>query len=237
MSEQIYSKNAIIELLEKDPKKVEKIIIEKGYKSDKIGKILDLCNTNSVRYDILPSIAAYQAQGERSGVVAVISSFTYIDFNDIDLFETKSIVILDEIEDPHNFGAIVRTAAASGTEVVIIPDRNAAQVTETVINVSAGTIFKIKISRVKNIAACMEALKKNGFWITGTDMDGSSNYSEYDYTGKSAIVIGNEGKGLRRLVKEKCDDVVRIDLVNGVESLNASVAAALILFERKRKNP
>lgn len=236
MSEQIFSKNAIIELLEKDPKKVEKIVIEKGYKSDKINKIIELCKANSVRFDILPSLQSFQSSGERTGVAAVISSFTYIEFNDIDLFETKSVVILDEVEDPHNFGAIVRSAAASGTEVVIIPDRNAAQVTETVISVSAGTIFKIKICRVKNISACMEALKKNGFWITGTDMDGSSNYSEYDYTRKSAIVIGNEGKGLRRLVKEKCDDIVRIDLVNGVESLNASVAAALILFERKRKN-
>jgi len=236
MTELITGKNAIIELLEKDPKKIEKIVIEKGYKSDKIGKILDLCNVKSVRYDILPSIAAYQAQGERSGAVAVMTPFEYTEFNDIDLFETRNIVILDEIEDPHNFGAIVRTAAASGADLIIIPDRNAAQVTETVINVSAGTIFKIRISRVKNIASCMETLKKNGFWITGTDMDGSSNYSDYDYTNKSVIVIGNEGKGLRRLVKEKCDDVVRIDIMNGVESLNASVAAALVLFERKRKN-
>ena len=165
-----------------------------------------------------------------------MTPFEYTEFGDVDLFEAKNIVILDEIEDPHNFGAIVRTAAASGADLIIIPDRNAAQVTETVINVSAGTIFKIRISRVKNIASCMETLKKNGFWITGTDMDGSSNYSDYDYTDKSVIVIGNEGKGLRRLVKEKCDDVVRIDIMNGVESLNASVAAALVLFERKRKN-
>ncbi|HAQ62501.1 TPA: 23S rRNA (guanosine(2251)-2'-O)-methyltransferase RlmB [Candidatus Delongbacteria bacterium] len=236
MSELITGKNAIIELLEKDPKKIEKIVIEKGYKSDKIGKILDLCNSKSVRYDILPSIAVYQAPGERSGVAAVMTPFEYTEFGDVDLFEAKNIVILDEIEDPHNFGAIVRTAAASGADLIIIPDRNAAQVTETVINVSAGTIFKIRISRVKNIASCMETLKKNGFWITGTDMDGSSNYSDYDYTDKSVIVIGNEGKGLRRLVKEKCDDVVRIDIMNGVESLNASVAAALVLFERKRKN-
>ncbi len=236
MSELITGKNAIIELLEKDPKKIEKIVIEKGYKSDKIGKILDLCNSKSVRYDILPSIAVYQTPGERSGVAAVMTPFEYTEFGDVDLFEAKNIVILDEIEDPHNFGAIVRTAAASGADLIIIPDRNAAQVTETVINVSAGTIFKIRISRVKNIASCMETLKKNGFWITGTDMDGSSNYSDYDYTDKSVIVIGNEGKGLRRLVKEKCDDVVRIDIMNGVESLNASVAAALVLFERKRKN-
>ena len=236
MSELITGKNAIIELLEKDPKKIEKVVIEKGYKSDKIGKILDLCNAKSVRYDILPSIAAYQAQGERSGAVAVMTPFEYTEFDHVDLFEAKNIVILDEIEDPHNFGAIVRTAAASGADLIIIPDRNAAQVTETVINVSAGTIFKIRISKVKNIASCMETLKKNGFWITGTDMDGSSNYSDYDYTNKSVIVIGNEGKGLRRLVKEKCDDVVRIDIMNGVESLNASVAAALVLFERKRKN-
>jgi len=237
MSEQIYGNNAIIELLEKDPKKIEKVLIEKGYHSDKIGKILDLCKLNSVRFDILPSLVSYQRTGEKSGAVAFITSFSYYEFNDLDLGLVKNLVILDEIEDPHNFGAIIRSAAASGTEAVIIPERNSAQVTDTVINVSAGSIFKIKISRVKNIANCIEILKKNGFWVVGADMDGSSDYKNFDYTVRSAVIIGNEGKGLRRLVKEKCDDIVRIDLENGVESLNASVAAALILFERRRKIP
>ncbi|MBU4486470.1 MAG: 23S rRNA (guanosine(2251)-2'-O)-methyltransferase RlmB [Candidatus Delongbacteria bacterium] len=237
MAEQIYGNNAIIELLERDPKKIEKVLVEKGYKSDKIGTIIELCKAKNVRYDVLPSLASYQSSKEKAGVVAIVSSFAYFDLNDADFNYINNIVVLDEIEDPHNFGAIVRTAAASGVDIIIIPDRNAVQVTDTVINVSAGTIYKIKISRVKNIASCMETLKRKGFWITGTDMDGSSNYSDYDYTNRSAIVIGNEGRGLRRLVKEKCDDIVRIDLENGVESLNASVAAALVLFERKRKTP
>lgn len=235
MTEQINSKNAIIELLEADPKKIAKVVIEKGLKGDKINRIIELCKSNSVRFDLVP--AKEGARGdERTGVYALISSFEYTDLNDLSLSEIKCAVILDEIEDPHNFGAIVRTAAASGAGAVIIPDRNAAQVTETVIAVSAGTIYKIKVCRVKNIAVAIEKLKESGFWITGTDMDGSADYKNYDFTAKAAIVIGNEGKGLRRLVKEKCDDIVRIDLSNGVESLNASVAAALILFEVKRKN-
>ncbi len=235
MTEQINSKNAIIELLEADPKKIAKVVIEKGLKGDKLNRIIELCKSNSVRFDLVP--AKEGARGdERTGVYALISSFEYNDLNDLDLSEIKCAVILDEIEDPHNLGAIIRSAAASGAGAVIIPDRNAAQVTETVIAVSAGTIFKIKICKVKNIAAAIDKLKDNGFWITGTDMDGSEDYKNYDFTGKAAIVIGNEGKGLRRLVKEKCDDIVRIDLTNGVESLNASVAAALILFEVKRKN-
>lgn len=235
MAEQIYGNNAIIELLERDPKKIEKVLVEKGYKSDKIGTIIDLCKAKNVRYDVLPSLAAYKNANEKAGVVAIVSSFAYFDLKDADFNYIKNVVILDEIEDPHNFGAIVRTAVAAGVDIIIIPDRNAAQVTDTVINVSAGMIYKIFISKVKNISSSIELLKQNGFWITGTDMDGPSNYTDYDYTNRSAIIIGNEGKGLRRLVKEKCDDIVRIDLDNGVESLNASVAAALVLFEIKRK--
>ncbi|HQO10318.1 MAG TPA: 23S rRNA (guanosine(2251)-2'-O)-methyltransferase RlmB [Clostridiales bacterium] len=235
MTEQINSKNAIIELLEADPKKIAKVVIEKGQKGDKLNRIIELCKANFVRFDLVPAKEGARGE-ERTGIYAIITSFEYADLNDLDMSIIKCAVILDEIEDPHNLGAIIRSAAASGAEVVIIPDRNAAQVTETVIAVSAGTIYKIRICRVKNIASAIDRLKENGFWITGTDMNGSADYKDYDYTNKAAIVIGNEGKGLRRLVSEKCDDMVRIDLDNGVESLNASVAAALILFEVKRKN-
>jgi 23S rRNA (guanosine2251-2'-O)-methyltransferase len=233
MSEYITGKNAIIELLQKDPKRILKVVVEKGFRSDKTGDILDLCRQKGVRFDIVPVVSVPGAEGR--GIAAMVSPFDYSDLDEIDLGAVRAAVILDGIEDPHNFGAIIRSAAASGCGLVIIPERNAAQVTETVITVSAGTIYKIKVCRIKNIAAGMEKLKDNGFWITGTDMEGSSDYSDYDYTKKSAIVIGNEGKGLRKLVREKCDDVVRIDLLNGVESLNASVAAALILFEMKKK--
>lgn len=233
MTEQIYGNNAIIELLENDPLKIERVIIEKGYKSDKISIVLDLCRQKGVRFDIVPSLSSYNASGK--GVIALMSGFNYAVPEDLDWNYIRSVVILDGIEDPHNLGAIVRSAAGAGFDLVAIPERNASGVTDTVINVSAGTVFRINIARIKNISSFIEMLKKNGFWITGTDMDGLSDYSDYDYTEKSAVVIGNEGRGLRRLVKEKCDDVVRIDLENGVESLNASVAAALILFERKKK--
>jgi 23S rRNA (guanosine2251-2'-O)-methyltransferase len=233
MTEQIYGNNAITELLENNSSGIDRVIIEKGFKSDKISSILDLCRQKGVRFDIVPSLSSFNAAGK--GVIALTTGFNYTVPEDLDWNYIRSVVILDGIEDPHNLGAIIRSAAGSGFDLVAIPERNASGVTDTVINVSAGTIFKISIARIKNISSFIEMLKKNGFWITGTDMDGRCDYSDYDYTEKSAIVIGNEGRGLRRLVKEKCDDVVRIDLENGVESLNASVAAALILFERKKK--
>jgi 23S rRNA (guanosine2251-2'-O)-methyltransferase len=233
MSEYLTGKNAIIELLQKDPKRIVKVIVEKGYRSDRTGDILDLCRKNGVRFDIVPSVTVPGAEGR--GIAALVSPYEYADLDELHLSSFRAVLILDGIEDPHNLGAIIRSAAASGCGLVIIPERNAAQVTETVINVSAGTVYKIAVAKVKNIAAAMDRLKENGFWITGTDMDGEREYTDYDYTVKSAIVIGNEGKGLRRLVREKCDDVVRIDLENGVESLNASVAAALILFEMKKR--
>ena len=231
--EQITGNNAIIELLENDPSKVERVIVEKGHKSEKTGVIIDLCKRKKIRFDIIPDLTSYTAKGK--GCIAVIKEYEYTDIDEIDWNYIDSVVILDEIEDPHNLGAIIRSAAASGFGLIIIPERNSASVTDTVIKVSAGTVFKIKIARVKNIANSILRMKKEGFWITGADIDGNSDYASYDYTGKSAIVIGNEGRGMRKLVKEKCDDTVRIELSNGVESLNASVAAALILFERKKK--
>ena len=171
------------------------------------------------------------SKNEHANVVALISNFQYKDIHSVIFSDNSKVVVLDNIEDPHNLGAIIRSAAGSGAEAVIIPERNAAQVTDTVINVSAGTIFKIDVIRVKNIAQTLSLLKDLGFWVIGTDMKADKDFREFDYSAKSAIVIGNEGKGMRRLVREKCDDLIRIDLKNNVESLNASVAAALVLFE------
>ena len=231
--EQISGNNAIIELLENDPSKVERVIVEKGFKSDKIGTVIHLCRKKKVRFDVIPDLASYASKGK--GCIAIIKEYRYFDLDETDWNYTDSAVILDEIEDPHNLGAIIRSAAAAGFDLVIIPERNCASVTEAVINVSAGTVYKIKIARVKNIAAAIMRLKKEGFWITGTDMKGNADYTDYDFTDRAAVVIGNESRGMRKLVKEKCDDIVRIELSNGVESLNASVAAALVLFERKKK--
>ncbi|MCK5760126.1 MAG: 23S rRNA (guanosine(2251)-2'-O)-methyltransferase RlmB [Candidatus Delongbacteria bacterium] len=220
--------------MENDPSKIEKVLIAKGAKNEKTDKIIDLCKKYSVRFDLVPlqKVNSFlKGKSDHINVVALMSNFKYKDIHSVIFSENSKIVVLDNIEDPHNFGAIIRSAAGSGAEAVIIPERNAAQVTDTVINVSAGTIFKIDVIRVKNIAQTLGLLKDLGFWVVGTDMKAEKDFREIDYSAKSAIVIGNEGKGMRRLVREKCDDLVRIDLKNNVESLNASVAAALVLFQ------
>ncbi|MDA3837994.1 MAG: 23S rRNA (guanosine(2251)-2'-O)-methyltransferase RlmB [Candidatus Delongbacteria bacterium] len=237
MSEIIHGNNPVIELLENDSSKIEKVLIVKTSKSDKINKVIELCKAKGIRFDLLPAekVNSYLERNEHTNVLAMISDFKYKNLQEVIFSDNSKVVVLDNIEDPHNFGAIIRSIAGSGAEAVIIPDRNAAQVTDTVVKVSAGTIYKINVIRVKNIAQTLDKLKDMGFWIVGTDMDGDKDFREFDYSAKSAIVIGNEGKGMRRLVREKCDDLVRIDLKNNVESLNASVAAALVLFEATKK--
>ncbi len=230
MSEKITSKNAVIELLNSEPSRIEKVVLDRGLKGPKADEIIRLCKENKVRFDFSPD----RGRGEGSGITAFVSGFRYSVLEQLDLSAEDTVVILDGIEDPHNLGAIARSAAAAGCGVMVIPERNSASVTDVAVSSSAGNIFKLKVCRVKNIAHAIDHLKDNGFWVTGTDMNGTPLFAGYDFTGKSAIVIGSEGKGLRQLVKEKCDDIVSIELENGVESLNASVAAALVMFERKR---
>lgn len=232
MTEKITSKNAVIELLRSDPSRIEKIVIDKGLKGPKIEEMVNLCREKKIRYDFAPE----SGRGEAGGITAFVSEFRYARLDEIDLVAEDCAVVLDGIEDPHNLGAIARSAAAAGCGVLIIPERNSASVTDAAVSASAGNIFKLKVCRVKNVVQALEYLKEMGFWVTGTDMDGRPLFEGYDFTKKAAIVIGSEGKGLRHLVKEKCDDIVSIELENGVESLNASVAAALVLFERKRNS-
>lgn len=140
------------------------------------------------------------------------------------------IVMLDHIEDPHNFGAIIRTCEAAGVSGIIIPNDRSVSVNATVIKTSVGTCDNVKIVRVTNLNKTIEYLKKNGYWIFGTDMDGTS-YDELDYKGKTCIICGNEGKGMSKLVRDNCDFIASIPMNGKVNSLNASVATAIILFE------
>jgi len=166
------------------------------------------------------------------GIIAYISPFKYSTLEKLDCSNDNSkIIILDNIEDPHNLGAIIRTAVATGIDAVIIPDRNSATVNDTVIKTSSGTVFNIPVVKVKNITNTINFLKEKEYFVVGTDVEKGLDYRKYNFTGKRAIVIGNEGKGIRRLVKDNCDDLVYIPLSNGVDSLNASVAAALLMFE------
>jgi 23S rRNA (guanosine2251-2'-O)-methyltransferase len=170
------------------------------------------------------------------GVVAVVPTKQYVD---IDLIlnvgrqrdQKGFVLLLDEVEDPQNLGALVRTAECAGAHGVIIPKHHAASVTTAVVKASAGATEHVAMARVTNVVNAMEELKGEGFWVVGLDMAGEELYTNIDYTVPIAVVVGREGKGIRRLVKEHCDKLVRIPLYGKIDSLNASVAGALVLYE------
>ncbi|MCX6143879.1 MAG: 23S rRNA (guanosine(2251)-2'-O)-methyltransferase RlmB, partial [Ignavibacteriales bacterium] len=148
--------------------------------------------------------------------------------------ESPFLLVLDGSEDPHNVGALIRTAECAGVHGVILPKHHAATLNETVAKASAGASLHLPAAKVTNIASALEELRSRGVWIVGTDMQGEKAYDEMDYRGAIAIVVGNEGKGIRRLVKEKCDFLVKIPMYGKIGSLNASVAGGLILFAAAR---
>ena len=170
------------------------------------------------------------------GVIAVSAGKQYVEVDDLlRLAEKKGekpfLLILDEIEDPHNLGALIRTAECAGVHGVILPRHHSASLNETVVKASAGASLHLPAAKVTNIASTLDYLRDRGVWIVGTETDAPRLYSDVDYSGAMGIVVGNEGKGIRRLVREKCDFLVRIPIYGRIGSLNASVAGGLILFE------
>ena len=173
------------------------------------------------------------------GVIAQSAPYSYAEVSDIlenasSKGESPFIVILDGIEDPHNLGAIMRSAEGAGAHGVIIPKRRAAELTDTAVKASAGAAEYMPCARVTNIARTIDELKEKGVWIWGCDM-GGENYSDADLSGGIALVIGNEGKGISRIVREKCDFTVSIPMRGRIESLNASNAAAVLMYEIDRR--
>jgi 23S rRNA (guanosine2251-2'-O)-methyltransferase len=176
------------------------------------------------------------ASANAQGVIAIAASKQYVDVDDLlRLAEEKGekpfLLILDEIEDPHNLGALIRTGECAGVHGVILPRHHSASLNETVTKASAGASLHVPVAKVTNIASTLDDLRKNGMWIVGTEMTAPRLYTDVDYSGGIGIVVGNEGKGIRRLVLEKCDFLVRIPMYGKIGSLNASVAGALMLFE------
>lgn len=174
------------------------------------------------------------------GVVASVTDYNYYTVDDIleeanMRNESPFIIILDKVEDPHNLGAIVRSAECLGAHGVIIQKRNASQVTDTVEKTAAGACNYMKIARVTNITECIKYLKKQGLWIYGLDMEGASNIYDTDFSGPIGLVVGNEGSGISKLVLENCDFVVKIPMTGHIESLNASVSAAISMYEIVRQ--
>ncbi len=216
----VYGKNVLKEI---DNKKIKKV-----YTSRK--DLYDYLNENKIKYNILNNAALDKmVDGVHQGVVIDIFDYEYKDLKSI---ESDFVVILDHLEDPHNFGAIIRTCACAGVKDIIIPKDRAVGVNDTVIKVSAGNIDKVNIIMVSNLVNAVNYLKDNNYFVYATDMVGK-NYKEVDYSGKKVLVIGNEGKGVSRLVKEVSDEIVTINILENTESLNASVAAGILIFEMR----
>lgn len=214
----IYGRNVAREALKKE---VEEIYLQEGFSDDDIlNKIKNFKILKKKEMDALVS-------GNHQGIILKVKDYEYTNLEDI---EGDFLVILDHIEDPHNLGAIIRTCEAAGVSGIILPKNRSVAVNETVMKTSSGALENIKIAQVTNLNMTIKNLKKKGFWFIGTDMIGT-NYKEIDYSGKIAVVIGNEGSGMNHLTKQEMDFTASIPMKGKVNSLNASVAAGIIIFE------
>jgi len=233
----IYGKNVALEKLNSN-KKINKIYLSKNFSDN---KILSLIKQKNIKIETLENKDLDKmCKGLHQGIILDVEDIKTYDLDDTIQNIKKEyplIVILDHIEDPHNFGAIIRSCEAFGADAIIIPNDRSVNITSTVVKVSVGTIDKVKIVKVVNISQAIKKLKEYGYWIVGTDMEGI-NYTDIDYKTKIAIVIGNEGKGISRLVSEKCDYIAKIPMEGEVNSLNASVACGVFMSEinRSRRN-
>ena len=217
---------------------INKIFISDGEKHGSINKIIALAKEKKVIInEVSKAKLKHMSQTENNqGVIAIVPPFNYCEIEDIlDLAKKRDekpfILILDGIEDPHNLGSIIRTAETAGVHGIIIPKRRAANVNSTVAKVSAGAVEYMKIARVNNINDAINTLKENDVWICGTDMDTDKYYYDEDFTGGIGVVIGSEGYGMSRLVKENCDFLVKIPMKGKITSLNASVSAGIVMYE------
>ena len=236
-NDQVEGRNAVLELLESD-RDINKIFISDGEKHGSINKIIAIAKERKVIINEISKAKLNQmAQTENNqGVIAVVPPFNYCEIEDIldvakERNENPFILILDGIEDPHNLGSIIRTAETAGIHGIIIPKRRAVAVNSTVAKVSAGAVEYMKIARVNNINDTIKYLKENDIWICGTDMNTDKFYYDEDFRGGIALVIGSEGFGMSRLVKENCDFLVKIPMKGNITSLNASVSAGIVMYE------
>jgi len=217
---------------------LDRLLIARGAGGPRLQEIIDLARERSVPVRFEPREALDRAANGavHQGIVAFGSAQRYADLDQV-LMGAQLLVVLDGVEDPHNLGAIVRTAHAAGAAAVVVPDRRAAGLTETVAKAAAGALELLPVVRVGNISQTLESLKAHGFWIYGLDERGTQVYTETDYATPTVLVLGGEGQGLHQLVKKHCDVLVRIPMAGAISSLNVSVAAGVVLFEWRRRRP
>lgn len=214
----------------------DKVVIAKGSAGPRIQEIIELCRDHGVPLRFEPREALDRASKgvSHQGVIAFGAAHDFVAFDSV-VQAAQLLVILDGVEDPHNFGAIIRTAHAAGANGVITAERRSAPLTETVARSAAGALQYLPVARVTNISQSLERLKQHGFWIYGLDERGTELYDRVDFASPTAIVLGGEGKGLHQGVQKHCDVLLRIPMAGAVSSLNVSVAAGVVLFEYRKR--
>ncbi len=235
----LYGIHVVAEALKADPEKIERICVERGQKNLRIQEIIELARQNHVRISFEEkSWLDRKSEGSRhQGILCYAAEMDTFDSEEI-LEHAKSpglLVVLDGIEDPHNLGAILRSAEAAGAHGVFLPQHRSANLSAAVVKASAGAASHIKVARITNIAQLIESLKKRGYWIAGLDAASDQPIWSIDLTVPIALILGNEGSGLHRLVREKCDFVVSLPISGNVGSYNVSVAAGIALYEVLRQ--
>ena len=240
----IIGRNPVLEALKFDPQSIEKISILLGLTDKKIKLIEHEAKRKNIIIEYLGKPLfqklfdqTNKSEGISQGIIAVTGEFKYTSLEDI-LTENKTksaLILLDEIHDPHNLGAIIRTAAAGGIDAVIITEKNSAKVNHTVIKTSSGAVNFIKIALIQNIYKTIEFLKKEGYTVIGADNNSESDVYKYNFPGKSVLIFGNEGEGIRKNIIKLCDKTLKIPVSGKIESLNVSVSAGIIIFELLRQ--
>ena len=230
----VYGRNVAKEILRKG-KKIEKIILQEGFDDKEINSLIE---NGNFRVEVKQKRDIDRlADGVHQGIILFIPDYKYKTLGEVLKNEPQFIVLLDHLEDPHNLGAIIRTCEAAGVDAIVMPKDRQVMINSTVMKTSVGTLDNMDIVAVTNLVQAIEELKKNGFWVVGTALENSVDYREIDYSGKIGLIIGNEGSGMSRLVAKSCDFVAKIPMYGTTNSLNASVAAGIMIYEvvRNRK--
>lgn len=236
----IVGRNPVLEAV-RSGREIDKLFVAKGLSGGTVAAIIAKCSAKGIVVKEVSSTKLDWLSGgaNHQGVAVSIAAHSYSSVDDIlnyanEKGEAPFIIICDEIEDPHNLGAIIRTAEACSVHGIIIPKRRAASLNATVAKAACGALEYMRVAKVTNLVAEIDALKEKGVWVYGADMDGE-NWCSGDYTGATALVIGNEGKGIGRLVAEHCDGMISLPMLGKINSLNASVAAGVLMYEVARQ--
>jgi 23S rRNA (guanosine2251-2'-O)-methyltransferase len=215
---------------------LERILVARGAGGPRLQQIIDLARQSSVplRFEPRQALDRLAGSAAHQGVVALGASQKYRSLDDM-AEGARMLVFLDGVEDPHNLGAVIRTAHAAGADAIVIPERRAAGLTETVAKAAAGALEYLPVVRVGNLNRALDEIKERGFWIYGVDASGTQDYDQVQYASPAALVLGGEGKGIHEMVRKRCHAEVRIPMAGKISSLNVSVAAGIVLFDWKRR--